>query len=180
MEIACDNLGLDPKLNEGFNAIGFSQGGQFLRALVQRCAKVRVYNLITIGSQHQGIYGFPFCTDSWFCDVFRRLLSLGAYFSFVQAGFVQAQFWHDPVHEDKYRLSNTFLSDINQEIEMKLEYKERMMKLSNFVMVKFLSDRMVLPSESEVCQTTYMAIYFAPFGSGLGFIELVRPLKYTH
>ena len=35
--------------------------------------------------------------------------------------------------------------------EVKLAYKERMMNLSNFVMVKFLQDRMVLPSESEVC-----------------------------
>eukprot|EP00731_Ephydatia_muelleri_P031528 Em0023g35a len=147
--MACDELGLDPKLHEGFNALGFSQGGQFLRALVQRCGKVRVYNLITLGSQHQGIYGFPFCTDSWLCDVFRKLLSLGAYLSFVQASFVQAQFWHDPIHEDEYRLGSAFLSDINQEIEVKQAYKERITNLSNFVMVKFLRDRMVQPSESE-------------------------------
>ena len=30
VEMACDELGLDPKLHEGFNALGFSQGGQFL------------------------------------------------------------------------------------------------------------------------------------------------------
>ena len=32
------------------------------------------------------------------------------------SSFVQAQFWHDPIHEDEYRLGSAFLSDINQEI----------------------------------------------------------------
>lgn len=40
-----------------FDAIGFSQGGQFLRAVVERCngvglGGVTVRNLITLGSQH--------------------------------------------------------------------------------------------------------------------------------
>ena len=44
----------------GFNAIGFSQGGQFLRALTQRCPPPAhlvslVYTLVTFGSQHMGI-----------------------------------------------------------------------------------------------------------------------------
>jgi len=34
---ACETLAADPQLADGFNAVGFSQGGQFLRALVQRC-----------------------------------------------------------------------------------------------------------------------------------------------
>lgn len=48
-----------PKLNPSgeFDAIGFSQGGQLLRAVVERCGgsgkgKLRVRNLITVGSQH--------------------------------------------------------------------------------------------------------------------------------
>ena len=31
------------------------------RALVQRCPTVKVYNLISVGGQHQGVYGFPNC-----------------------------------------------------------------------------------------------------------------------
>ena len=34
------------------DAMGFSQGGQFLRGLVQRCEGVKVRNLVTFGSQH--------------------------------------------------------------------------------------------------------------------------------
>lgn len=34
---ACAALAMDPKLQQGYNALGFSQGGQFLRAIAQRC-----------------------------------------------------------------------------------------------------------------------------------------------
>lgn len=48
---------MDPALNPSrkFDAIGFSQGGQLLRALVERCGGKRglnVRNLITVGAQH--------------------------------------------------------------------------------------------------------------------------------
>ena len=42
------------ELKDGFDAIGFSQGGQFLRAYVERYNTPPVHNLITFGSQHMG------------------------------------------------------------------------------------------------------------------------------
>merc|ERR1712013_582568 len=33
----CEMMVNDPELQDGYNAIGFSQGGQFLRAVAQRC-----------------------------------------------------------------------------------------------------------------------------------------------
>lgn len=53
VEVA-EQLAAVPELQDGFNAIGFSQGGQFLRAYVQRFNAPPVHNLITLGSQHQG------------------------------------------------------------------------------------------------------------------------------
>jgi palmitoyl-protein thioesterase len=50
----------DPQLQNGYNAVGFSQGGQFLRAVAQRCPSPRMRSLITIGAQHQAR------TDKWF------------------------------------------------------------------------------------------------------------------
>lgn len=32
--MACDKIRADPKLENGFNAIGFSQGGQFLLVIL--------------------------------------------------------------------------------------------------------------------------------------------------
>lgn len=55
----CDQLSVIKELSGGFDAIGFSQGGQILRAYIQRCNNPPIRNLITIGSQHQGIMDLP-------------------------------------------------------------------------------------------------------------------------
>ena len=54
IEIACDKIGNDPCLQEkGYNAIGLSQGGQFLRAVAQKCPQ-GMKTLVSFGGQHQG------------------------------------------------------------------------------------------------------------------------------
>lgn len=59
----CDQLAGIPELADGFNAIGLSQGGQFLRAYIERCNQPRVKKLITLGSQHQGVQSLPGCVE---------------------------------------------------------------------------------------------------------------------
>jgi hypothetical protein len=59
-------LASDPNLKDGFNAVGFSQGGQFLRAYVERCNNPPVHNLITFGGQHMGMSGAQ-SGNSYFC-----------------------------------------------------------------------------------------------------------------
>ena len=51
------------------------------RALVQRCSNVTMFNLISVGGQHQGVYGFPRCLgdNETVCNVVRDMLNLGAY-----------------------------------------------------------------------------------------------------
>jgi palmitoyl-protein thioesterase len=88
VKFVCEKLASDPNLKDGFNAIGFSQGSQFFRAYVEStdtppllthqnsslqiliysflfcfvgCNSPPVYNLISIGGQHQGVFGFPRC-----------------------------------------------------------------------------------------------------------------------
>ncbi|XP_020629307.1 palmitoyl-protein thioesterase 1-like [Orbicella faveolata] len=113
----CEKVAADPKLKDGYNALGFSQGGQFLRALAQRCPNPPMLNLISFGGQHQGVYGFPRCPgdNSTICDYIRKLLNLGAYESWIQDFLVQAEYWHDPLNEEEYRDKSIFLADINQE-----------------------------------------------------------------
>lgn len=151
VSMVCKNLSQDARLQNGFNAIGFSQGGQFLRALVQRCSTVKVHNLISVGGQHQGVFGFPRCpgANSTLCDEVRRLLNLGAYLSFVQDHLVQAEYWQDPFNIPEYKEKCVFLPDINQENMMNVDYKTRLSALSNLVLVKFTEDTMVQPRESE-------------------------------
>jgi len=151
IEMVCDQLAKDPNLQGGYNSMGFSQGGQFLRAIAQRCPNPPMKNLISIGGQHQGVYGFPRCPGSEvLCNTMRKMLNYGAYVGFVQNTLVQAEYWHDPLHEDDYVSKSVFLADINNERTPKNEtYKTNLMKLQNFVMVKFTKDTMVQPPDSE-------------------------------
>lgn len=105
----CKLLKSDPKLQNGFNAVGFSQGGQFLRAYVERaihlnftyvpyssgCNDPPVKNLVSIGGQHQGVYGLPHCPgpNSTLCEWMREAIDLGVYLSAVQSYVVQAEYW---------------------------------------------------------------------------------------
>ena len=66
---------------------------------------------------------------------------------------VQAEYWHDPLNEDEYKLKNIFLPDLNNDVTINEIYKQRLMALKKFVMVRFNQDTMVQPIASEVsCQ----------------------------
>ncbi|XP_068248069.1 palmitoyl-protein thioesterase 1-like isoform X2 [Palaemon carinicauda] len=164
VEEVCHKLASDPKLQKGYHAMGFSQGGLLFRAVAQRCPSPPMKNLITIGSPHQGIYGCgstcTFIIQWWF----RRLV----YYSHIQQTYVVAQYWHDPIEEDKYRQHSIFLADINNEKEINETYRENLQKLENFVMVKFLEDTTVYPNESQ---------WFGFYASGQN--EEVLPLRET-
>uniref|UniRef100_A0A0B6ZLU3 Palmitoyl-protein thioesterase 1 n=1 Tax=Arion vulgaris TaxID=1028688 RepID=A0A0B6ZLU3_9EUPU len=151
INIVCNLLKKDPKLQNGYNALGFSQGGQFFRAVAQRCPSPPMLNLISFGGQHQGVYGFPRCPgdNSTLCDYVRKLLNLGAYIAWIQNSLVQAEYWHDPLKEEEYRSKSVFLADINQERQFNATYKTNLIKLKNLVLVMFGNDTMVDPKESE-------------------------------
>ncbi|CAF1072804.1 unnamed protein product [Adineta steineri] len=151
IDYACKLLNADKNLSQGYHAIGFSQGGQFFRAIAQRCPEPPMLNLISIGGQHQGVFGFPRCPgdNETICNYIRDLLRFGAYESVVQNHLVQAEYWHDPHKEEIYRKASIFLADINQENTFNEQYKTNLLKIRNLILVKFLRDSMVTPHDSE-------------------------------
>lgn len=153
IDYACNRLAEDPNLKNGINAIGFSQGSQFLRAVVQRCGHILppIKNLITLGGQHQGVYGLPRCAALQHpsCDYVRQLLNYAAYEHWVQSALVQATYWHDPLDEDTYKHRSIFLSDINNEVYINQTYIHNLNNLERLVMVKFNNDTIVQPRETE-------------------------------
>lgn len=151
VSVVCSQLAQDPKLKNGYNAMGFSQGGQFLRAVAQRCPSPPMKTLISVGGQHQGVYGLPRCPGeaSPICDWIRKELNTGAYTDLVQKHLVQAQYWHDPLNDDLYRRHSLFLADVNQERVVNETYKKNLQMLDRFVLVKFLKDSVVDPVDTE-------------------------------
>ncbi|XP_076274374.1 palmitoyl-protein thioesterase 1 [Rhynchophorus ferrugineus] len=151
IKLACELIQNDTQLANGYNAIGFSQGGQFLRGLVQRCPNPPMKNLISVGGQHQGVYGLPNCATvaATVCDYIRKLLNYAAYEEWVQNGLVQATYWHDPLNPEEYRNGSTFLADINNEREISQDYVKNLQSLEHFVLIKFDDDTVVQPVETE-------------------------------
>lgn len=145
------------------------------RAVAQRCPQPPINNLISLGGQHQGVFGLPNCPSlsSKTCDKFRNMLNHAAYTSWLQSYLVQATYWHNPLQEELYQRASTFLADINNERTINQTYVENLKKLNKsvlandiqkyssscicsnrynycrFVLVKFSNDTIVQPVESE-------------------------------
>lgn len=143
----------------GLNALGFSQGGQFLRGLVERCGgsngPVKIRNLVTFGSQHNGISKYQICKDGdWLCKSYVGLLKANTWGNWVQGHLVPSQYFkatNDSTGEPspEYLEHSNFLADINNERVLKnVTYKENLASLSNFVMYLFEDDTTVIPKES--------------------------------
>ncbi|KAL9103757.1 MAG: hypothetical protein Q9163_001216 [Psora crenata] len=151
----CDEIAREPILRraKGINAIGFSQGGQFMRAYVERCNAPPVANLVTFGSQHSGISEFENCEDnSWnplVCAAWEGILRSQTWSDFVQSRVVPAQYFRDPEDQESYLAHSNFLADVNNERAVKnVTYKENIKKLKSFVMYMFSNDTTVVPKES--------------------------------
>ncbi len=120
----------DPSTAPAIDAIGFSQGGQFLRGYVERCNKPPVRSLVTFGSQHNGISEFTECKPTdWLCRGAMGLLRGNVWGSYPQSGFVPAQYYRNPADYEKYLEFSNFLADINNERPIKNEqYKANIQK----------------------------------------------------
>lgn len=162
LERVCADLAAHPVLSSApaINGLGFSQGGQFLRAYVQRCNNPPVRNLVTFGSQHNGIARFGNCAATdWLCKAAIGLLKTNTWSNFVQSRVVPAQYYRDPDELDRYLESSNFLADVNNERTVKNEtYKMNLLTLEKFAMYVFGDDKTVIPKESgwfaEVNSTT--------------------------
>lgn len=154
LELVCTTLATDPILSTApaVDAIGFSQGGQFLRGYIERCNDPPVRNLITFGSQHNGITQFQKCKSltDLLCQAANALLKGSTLWSkYVQTHLIPAQYYRDENDYENYLEYSNFLADINNERKEKnATYKENLSKLENFVMLLFKDDMTVIPKES--------------------------------
>ena len=154
LELVCGTLANDPILSTApaVDAVGFSQGGQFLRGYIERCNNPPVRSLITFGSQHNGISQFQKCKGAtdFVCLAANAILKSRTVWSqYVQSHLIPAQYYRDREDYENYLENSNFLADINNEREVKnATYKENIRKLENFVMVVFKDDVTVIPKES--------------------------------
>jgi palmitoyl-protein thioesterase len=148
----CADLAAHPILSTApaVDALGFSQGGQFLRGYIERCNFPPVRSLVTFGSQHNGISEFQTCgAMDWLCKGAQGLLRSNTWSSFVQNRLVPAQYFRDLNQYDNYLEHSNFLADINNERALKNQtYKTNLERLEKFIMYIFEEDQTVVPKES--------------------------------
>ena len=152
LDQVCADLARHPILSTApaIDAIGFSQGGQFLRGYVERCNFPPVRSLVTYGSQHNGISQFKACAATdYVCKGAMALLKFNRWSSFVQSRLVPAQYFRDPADYDNYLEHSNFLADINNERPLKNQtYKANIASLTNLVLFMFEDDTTVIPKET--------------------------------
>ncbi|KAF9578227.1 hypothetical protein BGW38_006089 [Lunasporangiospora selenospora] len=150
IETVCNQLRDIPELQHGFNAVGFSQGGQFLRAYVQRCNNPPIKTLVTVGSQHGGVSDIPGCIkDDASCRLMRSIARAGVYSGYVRDHVIQAQYYKDPKNLETYLAKSIFLPDINNELDIKnATYARNLADLERLVMFMFTEDVTVKPKET--------------------------------
>ncbi|KAI8372386.1 palmitoyl protein thioesterase, partial [Blakeslea trispora] len=146
----CDELVKIPELQNGFNAVGFSQGGLFLRAYIERCSRPKVHRLITFGSPHSGVSDIPNCMSprDFTCKLMRTMVRGNVYSEYIQNRIIQAQYFRDPTNKKGYLERNTFLPDLNNEINVNEKYKSNISMLDRFVLIRFSDDVMIKPGYS--------------------------------
>ncbi|KAI5920632.1 palmitoyl-protein thioesterase precursor [Camillea tinctor] len=148
----CADLASHPILSTApaIDAVGFSQGGQFLRGYIERCNAPPVRSLVTFGSQHNGIVDYRTCASSdWLCKGAMALLHGNTWSGWVQGRLVPAQYFRDPADLGDYLARSNFLADINNEREAKnATYARNLARLDNFVMYVFGDDTTVVPKET--------------------------------
>lgn len=83
----------------------------------------------------------------------------------MQDSLVQAEYWHDPLNEEKYKTKSLFLADINNEETVNVNYRLNLLQLTNLVLVKFEQDSMVEPNDSSWFE------FYAP-GQAVGIVPL--------
>lgn len=154
----CEDIAAHPILSTApaVDALGFSQGGIFLRAYAQRCNAPPVRSLVTFGSPHNGISSYQACkTTDWLCLGAMALLHSNTWSGFVQSRLVPAQYYRDTDPEtgnpsDDYLEYSNLLADINNERSLKNKtYAKNIAKMEKFVMYEFEDDTTVIPKESE-------------------------------
>ena len=143
------------------HALGFSQGGQFARALVETCDEVKFTTLVTFGAQHLGVDALPGCGGDWAtisraCRAMNAMASALSASDFARRRIVQAQYFRDTSTNAKYQRyleTNAFLPWVNNEGTANerdgASWREALTSLERFVMFMFEFDDMVFPKESS-------------------------------
>ena len=146
----------DPKLANGFHAIGFSQGNNVIRGYIAKFNDPPVKVFLSINGVNAGEGAVPYCRPSHLgggiCDLLMEQASRAAYTDYAQMHSFQANYWRDP-RESEFPVYQKYaqLSNWNNEgFVVNQTFKENFSKTNKFVWIMARDDGMVWPKEGEL------------------------------
>jgi palmitoyl-protein thioesterase len=142
----------DTALQNGFYAVGFSQGNNVIRGYLTKHNDPIVHTFLSINGVNAGTARVPNCFDgnSRWCRFLTETASTSAYTEFAQRHSFQANYWRDVEQYEKY-LTYSQLAVWNNEVshDDAETYKTNWGKTKQFVWVMATDDELVYPTESE-------------------------------
>merc|ERR1711907_924731 len=156
VEVFAAKIKADPKLANGFNCVGFSQGNSLCRGYIQKYNDPPVITFLSVHGTASGVAGFPNCNpDGLLGPVCRELSHLCGDLSYTKTTqdlLFQINYFRDPmrVNTDAYKKYSQ-IAEWNGEADTGVNetYKVNFGKTKAFAMIKAEKDTMVFPNEGE-------------------------------
>lgn len=160
VDVFAEAIQQDEQLNNGFHAIGLSQGNNVIRGYMTRFNQPAVHTFISINGVNAGEGAVPYCQPSLssrldfsMCDLLMEQASHRAYTEWAQQHSFQANYWRDPRPSavDRY-YEYSQLARWNQEgphFQSNTTWVDNYLKTQQFVWVMADEDGMVWPREGE-------------------------------
>jgi len=155
VEFFAKKVKADPKLANGFDAFGLSQGNNVIRGYITKYNDPPVRNFMSICGINAGVGAFPSCSPQIpvagaVCKALTEVLGALAYNPLSQGILFQADYFRDPsrVNASSY-LKHSQLAEWNNEATVNPTYKANWAKTDKFVWVMGTEDTVVWPREGE-------------------------------
>jgi palmitoyl-protein thioesterase len=112
----------DPKLANGFSAVGLSQGNLVIRGYVEKYNNPPVKTFVSICGPHSGVGACPTLLGEIVCPIWK-LAPYSAHLAF-------SGYWKDVTNEKEYEAKSAWLADMENARDTKnATYKANMVAL---------------------------------------------------
>jgi len=157
VDIFASKIRADPKLANGFNCIGFSQGNSLCRGYIQKYNNPTVNAFISVHGTVMGVAAIPSCFKQdkplgLVCKAIAEIAGDLAYTPPVQHILFQADYFrHNVGPRAGDYMAHSQIAGWNNENPKRANatYKANFGKTNVFAMVKAAKDSMVYPNEGE-------------------------------
>lgn len=155
VDVFAEKVKADPKLANGFNCVGLSQGNNICRGYIQRYNEPVVNTHLSIHGPLVGVASLPHCyldgERGELCQEVSDVLAKLAYNEKMQDFLFQADYFRDigSVNTDAYKKYSQMAMWNNEGTHIDTDIKANFLKTNKFAMIKANGDTVVVPREGE-------------------------------